>query len=268
MRPNAAAVPTRRSVTLALVRTRSSWTGPLAVLLAVLLAVTFAPAAPAGAADQTVVATDKVFTPADVTVLQGESVTWNNGGTLAHNVRFDDNSFVMPPAPDSTPWSVSRTFATVGVFRYYCEAHGYPNGVDMSGAVYVKPAATPLLPGGPQSVFADKTAPRLKLSGSKRQKALRRRALFVRAEVNETASVVARAWISIPKTRRSFRARRVSRQLGARARSKFELRLPRQAVRAFRRALRKHTRLTARVTVVARDPAGNRTLAKRRVRLR
>jgi len=236
------------------------------VLLAVLCFV-FAPGAPAGAADQTVVATDKVFTPADVTILQGESVTWRNGGG-SHNVRFDDSSFVMPPAPDSTPWSVSRTFDTVGVFRYYCEAHGYPNGVDMSGAVYVQQAPTASLPGAPQSVFADRTAPRLKLSGSKRQKALRRRALFVRVEVNEAASVVARAWISIPKTRKSFRARRVSRQLSARARSRFALRLPPPAIRAFRRALRKHTRLTARVTVGARDPAGNRTLAKRRVRLR
>jgi hypothetical protein len=39
-------------------------------------------------------------------------------------------------------------------------------------------------------------------------------------------------------------------------------------VRRFRRALRRHTGLTARITVTAKDPAGNKTSAKRRVKLR
>ena len=63
-------------------------------------------------------------------------VTWNNGSGL-HNVHFDDNSFDMPPSPSSSAWSVSRTFTSPGTFRYYCEAHGGPNGVGMSGTVWV-----------------------------------------------------------------------------------------------------------------------------------
>jgi plastocyanin len=240
------------------VRIRSSWLGLLAALLV--------PAVPAGAANQTVVVSSNLFTPTDVTVVQGDTVTWTNSGG-SHNVHFDDNSFVMPAAPDPSPWSVSRSFDTVGVFRYYCEAHGYPKGVDMSGAVYVQSPGTAPPPGG-QPVSADKTAPALRLSGSTRQRVLRQRAVFVRARVDESALVVARAWISVPRTGRTFRARTASRQLAARTTSKFGLKLSRPALRAFRRALRKHTRITARVTVTARDPAGNRAKAKRRVKLK
>jgi plastocyanin len=235
--------------------------------IGLLLVLLLLPAVPAGAANQTVVATDKVFTPADVTVAPGDTVTWTNGGG-EHNVHFDDNSFDMPAAPDSTSWSVSRSFDTVGVFRYYCELHGGPNGIDMSGAVSVKPASTPPGPPGGAPVSADKTAPALTLSGSTRQRALRQRAVFVRAGVDEASRVVARAWVSIPRTGRSFRAKTVSRQLAARTTSKLGLALSRQALRAFRRALRKHTRLTARITVTAKDPAGNRASAKRRVKLK
>ena len=128
----------RASATLARMRIRSSSAGRLAALLAALLV----PAIPAGAANQTVAVSSNLFTPADVTVQQGDTVTWTNSGGL-HNVRFDDGSFEMPAAPDSSPWSVSRAFDTVGVFRYYCEEHGYPNGVDMSGAVNVQPVGTP-----------------------------------------------------------------------------------------------------------------------------
>jgi hypothetical protein len=182
-------------------------------------------------------------------------------------VRFDDNSFEMPAAPDTSPWSVSRSFGAVGVFRYYCELHGGPNGVGMAGAVYVQPAATTPPPGG-QALSADKTAPALALSGSTRQKVLRQRSVFVRAKVNEASLVVARAWVRVPRTGKTFRAKTASRQLPPGTTSKLGLTLSRRTVTAFRRALRKHTRLTARITVTARDPAGNRASAKRRVKLK
>jgi plastocyanin len=87
-------------------------------------------------ATQTVSATNFQFTPQHVTLPQGDTVTWNNAlGT--HNVHFEDNMFDMPAMPSSTAWSVSRTFSTVGVYRYYCELHGGPNGSGMSGTVTV-----------------------------------------------------------------------------------------------------------------------------------
>lgn len=237
-------------------RIRPPWLG-------LALAALLVPAAPAAAATHTVVASGTVFTPADVTIVQGDTVTWTNGGG-EHNVRFDDGSFALPAAPDLSAWSVSRSFPAMGVFRYYCERHGYPNGVDMSGAVHVNAAPNP--PAG-QPVSADRTAPALTVSAAARQR-LRRGAMFVRARVDEASLVVARARVSIPTTRRSFRARTASRHVAARTTAKLRLALPRRAVRAFRRALRRHTRLTARVTVTARDAAGNRARAKRRVQLK
>jgi plastocyanin len=110
-------------------RVRCLWIG---ILLALLV-----PAVPAPAANQTVTATSfSTFSPATVTVNTGDMVTWNNGGGV-HNVHFDDNSFDMPPTATSGAWSVSRTFNSPGTFRYYCEAHGGPNGSGMSGTVWV-----------------------------------------------------------------------------------------------------------------------------------
>src|SRR4051812_41272964 len=119
----------------------------IGVSLGVLIAA--AAAAPALGANQTVSATiSSQFTPKDVAVNPGETVTWNNTGGV-HNVHFDDGSFDMPASPASGWSGITRTFNTVGTFRYYCELHGGPNGVGMSGTVtvggYPRPrGATPL----------------------------------------------------------------------------------------------------------------------------
>jgi plastocyanin len=102
---------------------------------------------PALAADQTVTATSSdQFTPVNVTVSQGEKVTWTNAGG-DHNVKFDDGSFEQPASPNSSNWTVSRTFNGPGTFRYYCEAHGGPGGAGMSGTVEVQ--TTGPTPGAP-----------------------------------------------------------------------------------------------------------------------
>ena len=65
---------------------------------------------PARAADQTVTATSSnQFSPANVTVSPGETVTWTNAGGL-HNVKFDDGSFEQPADPSFPNWTVSGTF--------------------------------------------------------------------------------------------------------------------------------------------------------------
>jgi plastocyanin len=120
------------------------------VSIGVLVAL-LAAASPAVAANQTVSATSSLqFTPKNVEVNVGDTVTWNNTGGL-HNVHFDDGSYIMPPSPSTAAWSVSRTFSGAGSFRYYCEVHGGPGGTGMSGTVtvygsgYPRPkGATPL----------------------------------------------------------------------------------------------------------------------------
>src|SRR4026209_2924578 len=101
-------------------RIRCAW---ISVLVALLV-----PAVPALAANQTVTATNvNTFSPKTVVVNTGDMVTWNNGGGF-HTLHFDDSSVDMPASPSSAAWSVSRTFTRPGTFRYYCEAHGGPNG--------------------------------------------------------------------------------------------------------------------------------------------
>jgi len=108
---------------------------------ALTLAIAGSIAVPAVAADQSVTAGPEFeFSPDEVTIDVGDTVTWNNSGPFPHNVKFDDGSFEQPPAPSSVPWTAERTFDAPGTFRYYCEQHGSPNGGGMSGTVSVRDA--------------------------------------------------------------------------------------------------------------------------------
>jgi hypothetical protein len=138
----------------------------------------------------------------------------------------------------------------------------------MTGTVTVQaPGGTPG-PGPPPPVTADKIPPALKLSGRTKQKVLRRRAVLVRVEVNEASTVAATGTVSVPGAGKVFRLKRASRQLAAGAKVTLKLKLPKQASRSLRRALARRTRLTARLTVTAKDAAGNTRSAKRKVRLK
>jgi plastocyanin len=233
-------------------------------------------ATPAFAADQTVTArSDNTFMPDPVTVTVGEKVTWNNGGG-AHNVHFDDNSFVQPMMVDSTAWSASRTFTTTGSFRYYCELHGAQGGLGMSGTVNVNaappgatpPGAVPPPGGGPPSILADRVAPKIALAGRRSQRVLKQRGLTLTAESNEPATLRVRGRVNVPGASKTLRFRSVRAQLAAGVERKVKLRLSRKALRSVRGALRRGTRLIARVTVSAEDKNGNVDTAKRRIRLR
>jgi plastocyanin len=110
---------------------------------------------PAALANNQAVTLDlsNTFTPSTVTVFQGETVTWNNTGGF-HNVKFDDGSYTQPASPQSAPWTVTRTFDTPGSFRYYCQVHGGPGGVGMSGIVNVTAATGYARPKGATPLYA------------------------------------------------------------------------------------------------------------------
>ena len=84
---------------------------------------------------------DMTFTPAQLTIYQGDVVRFVNGGGL-HNVRADDDSFIcaldcnLHGAPSSQPWQVSRTFNRLGDTGYYCEQHGDLTS-GMRGSIFV-----------------------------------------------------------------------------------------------------------------------------------
>ena len=76
------------------------------------------------------------FTPANLVVTQGTTVTWQwVDQVAAHNVVPDDNS--TPPTSGTltdAPHSYQYTFTALGTFHYHCQAHG---GTGMVGTVTV-----------------------------------------------------------------------------------------------------------------------------------
>src|SRR3954447_1638825 len=119
------------------------------VVIVGVCAVILAIAPGVGAVDQSVTALSAPnrFSNNDVTITQGEKVTFTNGGTN-HNVHFDNGSVGYPTESTSNAWTTTVPFNQVGEFRYYCEAHGGPNGEGMSGIVRVVAAPSNPPPGG------------------------------------------------------------------------------------------------------------------------
>jgi plastocyanin len=76
-----------------------------------------------------------VFIPEEVTISVGDTVQWENVEGF-HNVVADNGSFTSGP-PASGAWTYSFTFTTPGTYPYYCEVHGGPGGVGMSGVIIV-----------------------------------------------------------------------------------------------------------------------------------
>jgi LPXTG-motif cell wall-anchored protein len=88
------------------------------------------PAAKAAASGSVAIA-DFQFTPAQITIDQGDSVTWTNNGPTAHSATAPDGSFDTGIFPAGQ--SRSHTFNEAGTFSYICTPH--PN---MQGTVVVR----------------------------------------------------------------------------------------------------------------------------------
>jgi plastocyanin len=72
------------------------------------------------------------FAPPDLTVAAGTTVTWKNDDGEVHRVADDHNAYSS--AALDTDDSFSHTFATAGVYHYFCTIHPY-----MVGKIVVKP---------------------------------------------------------------------------------------------------------------------------------
>ena len=57
------------------------------------------------------------FTPSDVTVVVGQSVTWRNGDSAAHDISGDIDAGRVPPGA-----SLTRRFDVAGHYAYFCRA--------------------------------------------------------------------------------------------------------------------------------------------------
>jgi plastocyanin len=86
---------------------------------------------------------DNYFSPDELTVTAGTTVTWYWAEPFrAHNVVPDQ----LEPTRSGDPVyagtghdEYSFTFETPGTYRYYCQNHGLPGGGGMSGIIHVTP---------------------------------------------------------------------------------------------------------------------------------
>jgi plastocyanin len=190
------------------------------------------------------------FTPSNVTVAAGDTVTVTNpGGPVAHDLVWGDGAPGFPrmgsgpmfPA-NAAMWSSSRTFTAPGDYTFQCTFHP----TTMTGVVHV-PAAAPA-PGSPPAgpaqpaVPPDTTAPVLAATAK-----ATRRAVTVKVRLNEPSRVT----VVVSRGKRTLERKRFTKPISTRA----TLRVPVRTRRG---------RVTVKITAV--DAAGNitrRTLSLR-----
>lgn len=88
-------------------------------------------ASPAAAASKTVDVQDNSFSPATVTIDEGDLVTWDVSGLNPHNVVANNGSFSSGTLGEGDKYT--HVFNTPGTFAYTCTIHGSV----MSGSVVV-----------------------------------------------------------------------------------------------------------------------------------
>ena len=86
------------------------------------------------AADHAVAIAGFAFSPKDVTVTVGDTITWTNSDATAHTATADDGSFDTGTIGGNG--TGTATFSTVGSFPYHCKIHS-----SMTGTITVEAAA-------------------------------------------------------------------------------------------------------------------------------
>ncbi len=62
------------------------------------------------------------FSPSELTINQGDTVTWTNKDSVKHSITSDSGS-ELGSSLLSTSETFSHTFNTVGTYNYHCSAH-------------------------------------------------------------------------------------------------------------------------------------------------
>ena len=83
--------------------------------------------------------TGAAFSPKDIMINAGDTVTWKWDDATQHTVTSDNSAWPNSGVKGGGPpfATFQNTFATPGVYKYHCQIHGGPNGLGMSGSVTV-----------------------------------------------------------------------------------------------------------------------------------
>jgi len=115
---------------------------------------------------------------------------------------------------------------------------------------------------------ADTTAPALQLRGATSSKVLRHGGVHVLVTAAEACTVTAKGRVVVRGSAKFFKLRSATKQVAKGRTATLKLTLKRDALRAIGRALKKGKRASAKVTVTAKDAAGNFTTKRRTIRLK
>lgn len=96
---------------------------------------------PVRAADQAVAIEDFLFSPEDLTIEVGDTVTWTNLDSFSHTATSTSGPASFDSGNLATGDTFSFTFDTAGTYEYFCEIH--PN---MIGSITVTAAAATVAP--------------------------------------------------------------------------------------------------------------------------
>ena len=114
--------------------------GALALLLLGLVLFLLGSIELARAATQTVTIADFAFSPAALTITEGDTVTWTNTDQVVHT--FTSTTGAFDSGDLGRDDSFSFTFTTAGTYDYFCTPHP-----TMTGQVVVQAAAPAATPG-------------------------------------------------------------------------------------------------------------------------
>jgi hypothetical protein len=92
--------------------------------------------------------------------------------------------------------------------------------------------------------------------------------LYVEASMLERGTISAGGTVSVPNSSKVFKFKTASAKVDAGVGAKLRLKLSRKALATVKRALKRHRKLKARITITAKDIAGNVAIVKRTVKLK
>jgi hypothetical protein len=180
-------------------------------------------------------------------------VTWTYSGTPLEiaNHSFSDS--------DDPEMSVTGSFPTVQGAQGTLRVGDVSSSCDTGNLAWsATTTATP-----------DTTAPVLQLGGATSQKVLRHRGVLVVATAPaEPSTVTAMGKVAVRGSAKVFKLTPVTKQVSRGAKATLKLKLKRRALVAIGRALQAGKKLSAKVTVSAKDAAGNVSTKRRTIRLK
>jgi hypothetical protein len=107
----------------------------------------------------------------------------------------------------------------------------------------------------------------LSVTAQSSQKALRTKALVVKAMCDQACTMSASGRLTVPGASKTYKARTVKRSLTANKRVTLRLKLSTKTIRAAKRALKKKKKVRATIDLKATNSAGGQTKSTKKIRI-